>query len=303
MGLFGKKPPCPICGGKIGWLMPSKIEDEYICSDCYAKIDMQDEIKNSLTMQKFREYLGFYEKNCLLRDRFVISQTVDFGWWDTKLIFDYENHLFCLSKNPDKTIFEGKDLVSFVIKEDTTPLFKGTANGIKRYESSIPEKAMALAPRIDQYIINRQMMENLERMTRDKDDNTYRRMPTMDIPEPFKKFNVELRFDHPYWNSFHCDMNGPTFSDTYPDVNDYIRSYQNSVKELEILVDALREVAFPKAMDENVRKGALEAAASLQAETRPVDAIEEIRKYKGLLEEGIITDEEFQAKKKEIMGI
>jgi len=40
MGLFSKKPPCPICGGKIPLILPSKIEGEYICNDCYGKIDM-----------------------------------------------------------------------------------------------------------------------------------------------------------------------------------------------------------------------------------------------------------------------
>lgn len=36
---------------------------------------------------------------------------------------------------------------------------------------------------------------------------------------------------------------------------------------------------------------------------QPVDAAEELRKFKSLLDEGIITEEEFNAKKKQLLGI
>lgn len=88
MGLFTRKPPCPICGGKISWLLPSKIEGEYICATCYNKIDMETDKENHLTMQGLREYLAFYDQNKLLKDQFVISERIDFGLWDTKIIFD-----------------------------------------------------------------------------------------------------------------------------------------------------------------------------------------------------------------------
>ncbi|WP_242941944.1 DUF4428 domain-containing protein [Desulfonispora thiosulfatigenes] len=47
MGLFSKKPPCPICGGKISWFLPSKIEGEYICDTCYGKIDVESDKANN----------------------------------------------------------------------------------------------------------------------------------------------------------------------------------------------------------------------------------------------------------------
>lgn len=42
------------------------------------------------------------------------------------------------------------------------------------------------------------------------------------------------------------------------------------------------------------------AAAQIQ---QPVDTAEELRKFKSLLDEGIITEEEFNAKKKQLLGI
>lgn len=163
MGLFSKKPPCPICGGKISWFLPTKIEGQYICDPCYRKIDMESGKANNLTMQEFREYLAFYDQNQLLKDKFVISERIDFGFWDTKIIFDYENKLFCMSNNPDKTVFEGKHLKSFTIKEDSALLFEGSAQGIRRYASTVTERAMAMTPLINQFLISMNLARTLDR--------------------------------------------------------------------------------------------------------------------------------------------
>ncbi|MGI5906768.1 MAG: DUF4428 domain-containing protein [Candidatus Pararuminococcus gallinarum] len=305
MGLFSKKPPCPICGGKISWFLPSKIEGQYICDACFGKIDMEDDKKNHLTMQEFREYLAFYEQNQLLKDKFVISEKIDFGLWDTKIIFDYPNKLFCMSKNPDKTVFEGGQLKSFTIKEDNTLLFEGSAAGIKRYTSTVPERAMAMAPQVSRFMMNRQVTRVIDRLDDGKVNGSAAPMQTFDVPEPFDKFNVELRFNHPYWKVIKCDMNGPRFDNTTPDVNDYLRSYQSNMEEIEKLVTALKTVAFPNAPEQSIGLGgSVGTAGAVHTSTATsVDAIEEIRKYKALMEEGIITQQEFDAKKRQLLGI
>lgn len=300
MGLFSKKPPCPICGGKISWFLPSKIEGEYICDTCYNKIDMESDKENHLTMQEFKEYLAFYDQNQLLKDKFVISERVDFGLWDTKIIFDHQNKLFCMSKNPDKTVFEGKQLKSFTIKEDNIPLFDGSAEGIRRYTSTVPERAMAMAPQIAQFMMNRQMARAIDKLD-DGKQNGSGPMQYFDVPEPFQAFNVELHFDHPYWTVIKCDMDGPRFDNNLPDVNDYIRSYQRSIEEVEKLVAAFKTVAFPGATEQSIGHGTAWAVHATMAPT--TDAIEEIKKYKALMEDGIISQQEFEAKKKLLLGI
>ncbi|HOJ11933.1 MAG TPA: DUF4428 domain-containing protein [Clostridiales bacterium] len=302
MGLFSKKPPCPICGGKISWLLPSKIEDEYICSTCYNKIDMESEKESQLTMQGFREYLAFYDQNQLLKNQFVISERIDFGLWDTKIIFDHQNKLFCMSKNPDKTVFEGKQLKSFTIKEDNTPLFEGSAAGILRYTSTVPERTMAMAPQISQFIMNKQMVRALDKLD-DGKENKSAPVQYFNVPEPFHAFNVELHFDHPYWTVIKCDMNGPQFDNTHPNVKDYLHSYQRSIEELEKLVASLRTVAFPGAPEQSVGLGTAGTQAVHTTMAPPTDAIEEIRKYKVLMEDGIISQQEFDAKKRQLLGI
>lgn len=302
MGLFSKKPPCPICGGKISWLLPSKIEGEYICDTCYNKIDMDNDKSINLTMQEFNEYLLFYNQNQQLKDQFVISERIDFGLWDTKIIFDYNNKLFCMSKNPDKTVFEGKHLKSFVIKEDNTPLFEGSAAGIRRYSSTVTERAMAMAPQISQFNMNKQMARALDRMD-DGKENSSASVQYFNVPEPFQEFAVELHFNHPYWTVIKCDMDGPRFNNTHPDVNSYIRSYQQNIEEIEKMVASLKMVAFPEAPEQSIGIGLNGVQAVHTTSASPVDAIEEIKKYKTLMEEGIISQQEFDAKKKQLLGI
>lgn len=304
MALFSKKPPCPICGGKISWFLPSKIEGEYVCDTCHGKIDMEEDKRNQLTMQGFKEYLAFFDENQLLKDKFVISEKIDFGLWDTKIIFDYENKLFCMSKNPDKTVFEGNQLKYFVIKEDDTPLFEGSPEGIMRYDSNVPEFAMALAPQINQFMMNQQLNRTIDRLD---DGKINRSTPTQyhNINEPFKAFNVELHLDHPYWTVIECDMSGPTFSNDRPDINNYLNSYQQNIEDIEKLVNALKEVAFPNAIEKSTGFGAesLSVRSVNPAFSNTVDSVEEIKKYKALMDEGIISQEEFDAKKKQLLGI
>lgn len=301
MGLFSKKPPCPICGGKISWFLPTKIEGEYICDSCSSKIDMQDDRRAELTMQKFRDYLAFYDQYQPLRDKFVVSERVDFGAFDTKIIFDFENRLFCMSSNPDKTIFEGKHLKSFVVKEDSSPLFEGSAAGIIRYTSSVPDHAMALTPLISQFMVSKQLARTMDKLDDGKVDHTNE--PTFDVAEPFRKFNVELHFDHPYWSFIKCDMDGPRFDMHNPDVNDYIRDYQRCIEELEKMVGGFSMVAFPNAPQQRVGLGQKVASTAGAAAVSSTDPIEEIKKYKALMEEGIISQQEFDAKKKQLLGI
>ena len=222
MSLFPKRPPCPICGGKITRLLPLKIEEEYICGTCQDKIDIETDQEKNFTMQGFKEYLRYYDQNKLLKDQFVITEKIDFGFWDAKIIFDYQHKLFCMSKKTDKTVFEGKQLKSFAIKEDDALLFEGSAEGIHRYASTVPERAMALAPQASQ----------------------------LEVPEPFQRFHVELQLDHPYWTVINCGMEGPRFNNSYPNVKDYLCAYYRNIEELEKLVHAFKVVAFSDASEQ-----------------------------------------------------
>lgn len=306
MGLFSKREACPICGGKVKGLFPWKIEGQQICGDCHGSVDLPQNVESNMTLNDFRGYMAFRAENDQLKQRFQLTQKVDFGFFDTKFMFDMNNRLLCMDKNLSTTVFEAKHIKSFLITEDAYPLFEGSAAGLKCHVSVIPEKIAEMTPRIEQHRAHMQMQRNMERMLDrmddDKRNNSTRSVHTFDIPEPFKNFNVELRFEHPYWTVFHADMSGPVFDNSYPDVNDYLRDYNNGVQTVEQLARALMELAFPGAPEQVVDPYAA-VPTPVAAFSTPVDAVEEIKRFKELLDQGIITEEDFIAKKRQLLGL
>ncbi|MDD6160239.1 MAG: hypothetical protein PUB51_03825, partial [Oscillospiraceae bacterium] len=251
MALFKKREPCAICGGKVSGLFPWKIEGQLICNECYGNVDLPAEA-GSLTMEKFQEYRQFRGENQLLKGQFQTTEHISFGFFGADFVFDRDHRLFCLSPTLDRTIFTGSEIKSFVIKEDDHPLFAGSAQGFRRYTSEVPEKVRNLAPLINQYRVQVEMQRSLERLAeeqRRKNPDAPRTpttsRPSIDLPEPFERFYVEITLEHPYWTSIRADKKGPTFSSSTPDTEDYMRDYRQSVAEMERLAVALKEVAFP----------------------------------------------------------
>ena len=315
MALFGKKDPCAICGGKVKGLLPWRIEGQYICNDCYGNTDLPQDMVNHMTLEDFRGYMAFREENDLLRQQFCLTHQVDFGWLDDKFLFDFSNRLLCMDKHLNKTIFEGRQIRSFVIREDSTPLFEGSAAGLVCYPSTVPDRVMAMAPQINHMRMQEQMQRNAERamdmMDGKRDYDVHLDRPYRDLPEPFQKFVVEICFDHPYWQFYTADRKGPTFNNSMPDVNDYLRDYQNSAAIMGDLARGLMEVAFPGAPIQQMAAASVSPIIGATAVTRQgavtphlnVDAVTEIQRFKTLLDQGIITEEEFAAKKRQLLGI
>ena len=301
MGLLTKKDPCAICGGKVKAIFPWKIDGQLVCNDCHGVTDLPDGIEKKMTVEDFRAYMTFREENVQRKNQFEISKKIDFGWLDTKFLFDFKNHFLCMDKNLDKTIFEGKQIKSFVIREDDTPLFEGDANGLRRYISTVPERARALAPQLEQYRMHLEMERERERLRREHGDDTYHSGILFDIPEPFKQFVIEIQFDHPYWDFFHADMGGPTFDNSNPYVDDYLCSYEEKTKVMGDLAMSFMKVAFPDAPARTIDPTS--GGSTAGTASAPVDSVNEIKRYKALLDQGIITEEEFNAKKRQLMGI
>lgn len=299
MGLFTKKEPCAICGGKVKGLLPWKIEGQYVCDSCHGVVDVQKD-KEDMTMEQFRQYRAFREENQALKDQFTISQKVDFGAFDTKLVFDFDHRLFCMDQHLGKTVFRGGEIKSFVIQEDGTPIFEGGPQGLVRYESIVPERLTMMAPQLNQILMQKQLEDQLN-VGRDPDHRPAPRF--YDIPEPFKKFQVSIYVDHPYWSLLECDRSGPTFDNDYPDVNDYMNRYQEGYWLMENLAQCLMTVAFPDAPAEGAQQGAQQETQPAAAAAPAQDAVSQLKQYKQLLDDGVITQADFDAKKKQLMGL
>lgn len=299
MGLFTKKEPCAICGGKVKGLLPWKIEGQYVCDSCHGVVDVQKD-KEDMTMEQFRQYRAFREENQALKDQFTISQKVDFGAFDTKLVFDFDHRLFCMDQHLGKTVFRGGEIKSFVIQEDGAPIFEGGPQGLVRYESIVPERLTMMAPQLNQILMQKQLEDQLN-VGRDPDHRPAPRF--YDIPEPFKKFQVSIYVDHPYWSLLECDRSGPTFDNDYPDVNDYMNRYQEGYWLMENLAQCLMMVAFPDAPAEGAQQGAQQETQPAAAAAPAQDAVSQLKQYKQLLDDGVITQADFDAKKKQLMGL
>ena len=304
MGLFTKKDPCAICGGKVKALIPWKVDGQLVCNDCYGRVDLPLDTVNSMTMDEFRSYLAFRDENAQLKQQFQITQKVDFGVFEDKLVFDTGNSLFCMNADLKSTVFEGKDIKTFVIREDGTPLFEGSAAGLVCYNSAVPDRLALMSPMLQQMAMMKRMQREEERRARQEGNDSYIPRYYEDIAEPFEKYIVEIYCNHPYWNILTVEKKGPTFNNEYPSASDYLREYQEGAEIMRQLAHALMAVAFPGATEQRV--GAVTAAANGQSAAAPassVDVVEEIRRFKELMEQGILTEDEFAAKKRKLLGI
>ena len=306
MGLFDKK-ECAICGGKVKGLFPWQVDGQYICNGCYGTTHVQQEILDNMTLQQYKAYMAFREENQKRKSVFGITKKFDFGFLGKKLVFDEEDGLFCMDADLSSTIFDVAQIEGFAILEDASPLFEGGADGLKQYASFVPDRALSLEPMV--YRIRR---ENANR----KSDET---APYHDIPEPFKKFVVEIYLkNNPYWRVLQAEMDGPIFNNSYPDVNDYLRDYNRDVAQMTELAHTLMDLmenaaerkqdtpAEPSAPVPVQEPAAAEAPSPVSSPVSSLgesETITEIKRYKELLDQGIITEEEFASKKKQLMGI
>ena len=283
MGLFTKKEPCAIYGGKVKGLFPWKVEGQLICNDCYGRVDLPDDYVNNMTMDQFRAYRQYREENAKLKEKFQIKRKVSLGAFTDKIVIDTVNGLFCMDEQLERTIFAGKQIKSFTIKEDGVPLYEGSAAGLVCHTSDVPE----------------------ERRARRNEEEFYIPHYHESLPEPFKKFKIRIYCKHPYWKVLKAERDAPTFNDSYPSVQDYLRDYQEGAQNMEKLAHALMKIAFPDAQEQRAHTDAAEAVTPAADAAPAVSAamVADLQQLKALVEQGILTEEEFAAKKRQLLGI
>ena len=311
MGLFtNNKKLCPICGSPTPRLLATKIEDMPICKEWDRKIDLPDGLTGQMSLEAFRQYIAFYEENSSLRDRFTETQRYDYPFLDKDISLDSVHGLFRLNKS----------LRSFRIVEDRSPLFEGSKEALRCYESDVPWRVSSMQADIDRFMRDRREYERMERMTRmmeqqnrdrnqDRDrDNPppsrpYIPEPRFEASGPIHSLYMEITMEHPYWTDCRMEWDAPSFNSSYPSTEDYLNDYREMTDELYELARGLMTLLSPGAPEQYIGKGT-DSSGSKDAEDLSVrDAAGEIRKFKELLDAGIITDEEFTAKKRQLLGI
>lgn len=320
MGLFAKKPKkmCPMCGNPASWFLPTKVEDQPLCDDCSSKVfELSTELQGKVleNMTTLREYFDVFDVNKALRDNFQETFRLEFGLFGGCIRLDVPHRILRLSDSDNAFAYEGENIVSFRITEDETTLFEGTRDALVCYESDIPRRVKDMGDEIDRYLIERRQCEHLEFMEEELarqaeargEIYTKRYIPSPDYASlnPLKKFHVYIETDHPYRKEQkEYKQNAPTFAYNNPTITGYLDEYEAIAGDLRRLAEGLIAIINPNAPKREIAsETASGSRAAPSAAAAPADPVVEIQRYKALLDSGAITEEEFTAKKRQLLGI
>lgn len=308
MGLFSNnKKMCPICGEPTPKLFATKIEGSPLCKECANKADLPEETLERITVDEFRQYMDLYAENQVLRDKFTETNRFHFGIFGGAVLVDTKNKLLRLKDDKYAWVFEASQLLSFCVLEDGKPLFEGTKAGLKCYPSEVPGRLNELALEITKMLMNKRGLEVLNKvhdMVTDDDNrsNNNYQQEYIEFPLPFQQFQMEFQLDHPYWTMFFKKEDGPTFDRQRPSVENYRRIYESRVEEFYTFANCLMQLINWNAKEIPERE--IGVSMQMQQPSLSADAVAvEIQKYKALFDAGVITEEEFVAKKHQILGI
>ena len=323
MGLFtNNKKLCPICGSPTPRLLAAAIEGQNLCKECAAKINLPDGVQETMTVDGFREYINCHDANKPLRDSFTETYRYNFGFFKGALRLDLDHQLLRIGDSDAAFAMEPANVKSFRILEDGNVLYEGEKGNFQSYKSDIKERLNELKPRIDEYRMLRQQYEMMEEMRRNMEENSRRddrrndpdyrdyrdrvMEPDFNIPDPVEKFAVEITFEHPYWKHFYKETGAPKFDTDHPSTIDYLDAYTQKTEELYALAQNLMQIIDPQAqekvIDPNVSTQNVQSAPQA-APVQTEDPTVVLPKYKALLDAGVITEEEFAAKKKQLLGL
>ncbi len=233
-----------------------------------------------------------------------------------------DHHLLRVGVVDTAFALEPSDIKSFRILEDGEVLYEGEKGNFRSCKSDIKERLNELKPRIDEYRMLRHQYEMMEEMRRSMDENNRRddrredldhrdyrdrvNEPDFNIPNPVEKFAVEITLDHPYWKSFYKETGAPKFDSDQPSTIDYLDDYTQKTEGLHALAQNLMQIIDPQVQEQVIDPHAATQSTQSAPQAAPVQAEDPtvaLPKYKALLDAGVITAEEFEAKKKQLLGL
>lgn len=318
MGLFTtKKNPCAICGGPTPRLFPTTVEDQPICGDCKDKLDLPEGAFYEMSLADVRGYIAYYDENAALRNIYTETLFVPCGGWNDQMSVDMDHRLFRIRMKGDALVFEASSLKGFRILEDERVLYESSPEGLLYHPSNVPSRAEDLAPAVAQFKMQYQQYEHMREMEKMMQEQsggktsstTFSRMSEPRFTQQvIDQIYIELTLDHPYWGGTHKKEypKTPRFSETYPDVSNFLKSYNKQVELLHTLALDLMSFIDPNAQEIQVGNAPQPTLTDRSVPQTPAvvtDPVREIQKYKGLLDSGAITEEEFAAKKKQLLGL
>lgn len=289
MGLFkSDKNPCPICGGQTSRLFPPKVEDKPLCKDCDNAISMEDALKKALTLDALREHLDYRKKNAELHKTFSQSRVLDFNdalFLKQRICIDDAQGLWYVDSGENPPVFRTDEMVSFAFKEDERTVIQADKNGYKTQPSVVDSFIKQYGGIVGGLYA---LTNTVNRLSTNKDKND----EPPKIYAPVNNFVLEFRVNNQYWKVLHHEFSAPGISDN--DIAGYIKNYARARSIVEAASQEMLSF-FPGAQAQTATADSRGSSAASVAD--------DLKKFKELLDGDIITQEEFNAKKKQLLGI
>ena len=276
MGLFtNKDKACPICGNGTPRLFATKIEGAPICSNCNDKILADNGIIDNWTLENLKKHLAYRSENKKLVENFTPTRTVTH---EREMVIDDVNQLFYFKSwvEDNPPVFKFGDITGFNIKLgcDTVETW---CKGMER----TPYQPMS-----NGFLAGISALASLAGVDKsDKDESVY------------ENLNVLLQIDTPYLHEYElCSISLSGQNQTA-----YMDDVARQMSKVNSLCNLL--IALSKESDENVgtSSGNVSVQTGTASDTNQVVA--DLKKFKELMETGVISAEEFEAKKKQLLGI
>ncbi len=336
MGIFSNdKKGCPICGNPTPRLFPTKVEGLPLCKECAAKINMESSMLKNLTINELWDHLDYRKANSETFANFLDTETHGMG--NFALHMDKEKQLFYIAdgRPANPALFRFDELVSFNLMEDGRTVIQCSAGNYQEGVSSIENyKLPPLKPLIKPGVMKPGVTKPAPAMAQTGRTSMAASSSTAKTEEekpkapdkPIDSLKLNVTLNNPYWKGkvYNVSLRSVESEDALREwVNDYKNTFAAAVDTCEAMagimgvktgkqmMTAIKEKAEAILAVQEAEAAAKEAEAAAQAAevaakiAKTADdnaAIEMLKKWKELLDMGAITPEEFEAKKKEILG-
>ena len=316
MGIFSnEKKGCPICGNATPRLFPTKVEGLPLCKECAGKINMDSSMLKALTINELWEHLDYRKANSETFAEFTDNQTHGMG--NYVLHIDTDKKLFYIASGSvsNPALFKFEELISFNLMEDGRTVIQ--CGGGKYTEGSSSIENYKLPPL-------KPIVKPSQAAAKPEAPKPEEEKKAPDKPVDSLKLNVTL--NNPYWKGKVYDVSLRSLQ-SEDEIRGWVNDYKNTfaaavdtcealagilgvqtgkqqmsaIKEKAEAIQAVQE-AEAAAKEAEAAAQAAEAAAKLAKGADESASIEMRKKCKELLDMGAITEEEFAAKKKEILG-
>jgi hypothetical protein len=266
MGLFSNKDkPCPVCGKPTPRLLATKIQGEPICGDCAVQILADFDVQKNWTMNDLLEHLQYRAENKARVESFQPTRTVDCGH---SLLIDDASRCFYLKKWSDNN----PPIVSF----DSIMGFEVSMgwNVVEHWSKGMPRTPYQ-APQLG-------VLGALGALASafDRDEDKQRNSKSENL-------KITLHLNDPYLKKYEL-MDETVYGN---DEFDFSRKLSVELARVNAVGDVVA------AMTGSVSSSQASAAPSAE------HTADDILKFKSLLDAGVITQAEFDAKKKQLLGI